>query len=401
MKLDWIKNLIDTYPDTPTGRKNFITIAGYPRWETVNSNLLAFYFDEKEEHGFSRLFVNSLCDIYEEKLGVESFRRELLETEFTVEREKPTSSGKKIDLLLKEEYDLAQLDEETISDWAIIIENKLDADLYNDLADYWQSVKANNKIGIVLSINPVEVPKHFEKKGVSFVNITHDEFVEKIMQNLPEFYIDSDDRHLLLLKEYISNIKSYNNNQNTEEMDKTLQLFQLNKKEIKEFKRVDKELLGYVSQLVIEIMDEMGFQTNAPNKIAKAKHFFINETNDGRFEKNIAKKFRFWVELDHLRDDATFKAYFELWGKDNINYGDKLMSRLSKLEIFTDNVKKGSGGKSADVRHIYNISIPIGDFTNKGFNDQLKDVLSQSFFDHKNRFIETAIDELKKIIESE
>ena len=63
MNFEWINKLISELPETSVARKNLIEIAGYPKWENVNSNLLAFYFDEKEEHGFNRLFLNSLLDL--------------------------------------------------------------------------------------------------------------------------------------------------------------------------------------------------------------------------------------------------------------------------------------------------------------------------------------------------
>lgn len=45
-KLDWLQKLIDSFPSKNKIRKNLIDIAGYPSWENVNSNLLAFYFDK-------------------------------------------------------------------------------------------------------------------------------------------------------------------------------------------------------------------------------------------------------------------------------------------------------------------------------------------------------------------
>ena len=408
MNLDWIKELIKLLPKTSIGRKNLISIAGYPKWENVNSNLLAFYLDEKEEHGFSRLFLNSLIDIYETKLPGESFQREVYETDFSVEREVTTDNGGRIDLLLREEIEAEDENEEISSNWAIIIENKLFANLYNDIADYWKSIKADNKIGIVLSINPVEILQKNKKGGIKFFNITHGELIEKVKQNLPEFYIDSDDRHLLFLKEYISNVKSYyKDKKDTEKMDKTLQLFHTKKDEIEELKKVDLKLLKYVSRSVIDVMDEMGFPPYSRKDSSKGKHFHANidsECLNGVLKKytDVAKKFRFWINLSQLRYNATFNAIFELWGRKNTMYGDRLKNRLKDLQISTENICMGTGGKSgAGYQHIYSISIPIDDFTTESFDHQLKNSLKQNLFNHENKFIETAIVELKKIIEKE
>lgn len=408
MNIDWIKEFIELLPETSIGRKNLIAIAGYPKWENVNSNLLAFYFDEKEEHGFSRLFINSLFDIYESKLKTDYFQRELYETDFSVEREVTTENGGRIDILLREEIEVEDENEEIISNWAIIIENKLFANLYNNITDYWNSVKADNKLGIVLSLNTIKIPEKINNKEIKFINITHRELIEKVKQNLPEFYMDSDDRHLLFLKEYISNVNSfYKNKKDTEKMDTTLQLFHSKKDEIEELKKVDLKLLKYVSKSVFEVMTEIGFPPYSTKDSSKTKHFHVKADseclNDILNENiDIAKKFRFWVNLSRLRYNTSFNAVFELWGKNNTKYGDKLKSRLNELQIFTANIQIGTGGKSgAGYQHIYSISIPIGDFTTESFDNQLKISLKQYLFNHENKFIETAIVELKKIIENE
>ena len=85
MNLNWINKLIKELPEISPVKKNLIEIAGYPKWENVNSNLLAFYFDEKEEHGFNRLFLNSLIDLYESKINVEIERELFEELDITAE----------------------------------------------------------------------------------------------------------------------------------------------------------------------------------------------------------------------------------------------------------------------------------------------------------------------------
>ncbi len=322
MNLDWIIKLIYSLPETSVTRKNIIAIAGYPKWENVNSNLLAFYFDEKEEHGFSRLFINSLLDIYETKFNVEKFDKDFFETDFSVEREVVTKTGKRIDLLISENIDdeSENIDdkkkkEKIIANWAIIIENKLSHILDNDLADYWQSIEAKNKIGIVLSLNPINIPDVYNRKDIKFVNITHIELVEKVIVNLSEFYIRSDDRHLLFLKEYISNINSFSiNEKETIKMDKTIQLFHSKKEEIEKLKKVDKDLLRYISDAVFEIMEEMGFVANSTKNSSKYKHFYAHLDSLKLKEKlkediKLIEKFRFWINLSELRYDKKIGLY--------------------------------------------------------------------------------------------
>ena len=52
----WLKGLLDALTDKPKHKKNIFDIAGFPRWETVNSNILAFFLDQTEEHNCKSLF---------------------------------------------------------------------------------------------------------------------------------------------------------------------------------------------------------------------------------------------------------------------------------------------------------------------------------------------------------
>ncbi len=406
MNIDWINELIDLFPETSTGRKNLIAIAGYPKWEIVNSNLMAFYFDEKEEHGFSRLFINSLLDIYDSKKMTIPLPREIFETDFSVEREVSTNSGGRIDILIREEVESEDDNDEPTSNWAIIIENKLFASLYNNLNDYWKSVNSDNKLIVVLSLTFIDKPKEIENKKINFINITHRELIDKVKQNLSDFYLDSDDRHLLFLKEYISNVNSfYIDKKDTMKMDTTLQLFHSKKEDIEEFKKVDLELLKYVSKSVFNIMTEVGFPPYSTKDSSKSKHFYVNAESENlnpTLKDNIefVKKFRFWINLSRLRYCGTFAGYFELWGVNNTKYGDELKLHLSEMQIFTENVQLGTSGRSGGgYQHIYNISIPIGDLTNKTFDNQLRTALQDCFFNHSNNFIENAVLSFKKLIE--
>ena len=40
--------------------ENILSICGFPHYERVASNILAFFFDSKREHGLKYLFIESL-----------------------------------------------------------------------------------------------------------------------------------------------------------------------------------------------------------------------------------------------------------------------------------------------------------------------------------------------------
>ncbi len=409
IKLEWIRELIDLIPKTKTSRKNIIEIAGYPKWENVNSNLLAFYFDQNEEHKFGNLFINSLLDLISEKADDSVFSRENFETDFIVEREFQTLKGGRIDVLILGNELQEEVEDETVNNnneaWAIILENKLTAPLYNNLSDYWKSVDVddNRKIGVILSIGKVINLKNHKKP---FVNITHRELVDKIKVNLHEYYDEADDRHLLFLKEYFANIYSfYKDDKYTKNMDTTLKLFHSKKEDINKFKQVDLKLLKYVSKTVFNVMTEMGFPPNSNKDTSHGKHFQISIETDNLnvfLKDNIeyAKKFRFWVHLSRLRYSNEFVGYFELWGKSNTKYGDELKQELENLNIFNESVRKGSRGRAnSGYQHIYDIKIMVDTSTDEEFGLVLQRALKDKLFNHENKFIETAITKLKEIIE--
>src|SRR4051812_40431186 len=99
-ELGWLPDLIKQIPKTEKIPKTFFEIAGFPRRENVNSNTLAFYLDENEEHGFGRLFFNSLLYLLVKKGAIPNERLDLYETHYTVERE-VYGDSKRIDILIK------------------------------------------------------------------------------------------------------------------------------------------------------------------------------------------------------------------------------------------------------------------------------------------------------------
>ena len=58
---------MDSYTVHATGAKEpptLMEIAGFPRWENVYSNILAFLLNSEQVHGFGPLFIHSIMAIY-------------------------------------------------------------------------------------------------------------------------------------------------------------------------------------------------------------------------------------------------------------------------------------------------------------------------------------------------
>lgn len=115
-----LEAFLQQVPPRPERRPTFMEISGYPHYENVCSNILVFFFDPSEPHGLGTLFLDALASI-----GCIKEPDWSTGADIQVDREVVTSSGNRIDLLIKSHSH------------AILIENKIFAGTdYNPLGDY-------------------------------------------------------------------------------------------------------------------------------------------------------------------------------------------------------------------------------------------------------------------------
>lgn len=178
-------------------QRTLLDIVGINHRENSWSDIYAYFFNPKEKHKLGRLFIDSFNTLIEQKYGLKPLKLE----SFTISREKANDNKKRIDLLIKNEEE------------ALIIENKVYAGVYNDLSSYWESVKVPeiNKRGVLLSLVPI-------KNTNKFVNITHKEFANEIIKNIPTYFQSADSKSLLLLQEFVQNIYNETYAMNEEEL---------------------------------------------------------------------------------------------------------------------------------------------------------------------------------------
>lgn len=437
MNLNWLDNLFDDLPEVPKQRKNLIEISGFPRWENVISNFLSFYFDKEEEHGFSTLFLKSLLNVYERKLEADVKRlreelhssdapkhlqkvyehkqsqqadfsilkEEIQSAEYTVEREQTTENGKRIDLLIQD-APLETEDEEepstlpTPPSWAIIIENKVYAPLYNDLQEYWNSVQADQKLGIVLSITGADLATKAPPDGY-YVSILHKELVDEVVQNLHGSFLESDDRHLLFLKEYIANINSfYMSTDYTQSREELLDVFRSKQEAIRELKQKDYEVLDYVCRSVFNAMKEFGYPPR-PWRAARKRNFFFDPSESSFEEKynKLADKFRFWIDLDRIVFHSTCVVYFELDHPTNTVHGEAVKRTLRDKKLIGVNgsrVKEAFGGTlGKSYYHIYEIQLDLEKAEGATLQERFTNAMNRAFFKHESEYFEEALEALE------
>ena len=167
-------------------------ICRYSHYENVASNVLAFFLRENSSHQLGRLFFDSLLEASELDKNTTFFN-----SDYEVAREVNTNQGNFIDLCIYSE------------DFYIVIENKIYAEINNDLEDYWNHAKGknDNAYGILLSI-------HEEKSTGKFTNITYEKYFKIIKNNYGKYISNKELRYLSLMLDFIENIESINRRSN-------------------------------------------------------------------------------------------------------------------------------------------------------------------------------------------
>lgn len=177
---------------TEVSRPNIFRIAGFPRRETVSSNVLAYYFDPTEDHGLKDMMLKALLRC----IGKETM--DVRDT--SVSTEVSTDKANRIDILL----DLPNI--------SIAIENKVDADLYNDLADYHKRTAQSGNLPVIVVLHPYDnftLDRHPSAKGLvvgrDLFDVQYDDLFHNVLGLLGEYSLDADPRAVDLLQQFIDN----------------------------------------------------------------------------------------------------------------------------------------------------------------------------------------------------
>jgi len=200
--------LSKTIPSPEIFQPTFLEISGFPHYEEVISNWYAFFFTTSGNHSLKTLFINSLLDCIKDKLGTTNQLSFEVETAKVI-RERMVKD-KRIDLLI---YDEAfQLEDDEIYRNAIIIENKINASLYNDLDCYFDNISVEQtKQGVVMSIKPVTI------QCDGFINITHKYFIDKVSGNIGKYLVKANPKYLILLQELIQQLQTFSQTKDMKE----------------------------------------------------------------------------------------------------------------------------------------------------------------------------------------
>lgn len=186
-------------------RNDIFSISGFPHYETVLSNWFCFFFESYNNHGLSGLFSDCFRQVLIKKGSNMSF--DWLNDKVHVNQEVITNSGNFIDIVVFDSYDKENKEYEN----ALIIEHKVEAQLYNDLIDYYTSIETEGeKQGLVLSAQSLDT------KNDLYINITYNELIESVRNNLGKYVEKVDLIYLGYLKEFMNNLERMSEQKNIE-----------------------------------------------------------------------------------------------------------------------------------------------------------------------------------------
>lgn len=175
-------------------------IAGYPNYENVASNILAFFLNPHNEHDLGELVLSSLLNL--------AGASEVNQSNIQVRREAYTKKGGRLDILIETDNQL------------IGIENKIYHHLDNNLDDYGSSLEEwaiPNQLAVVKII--LGLRRHSNPSD--FKSVTYEELFSKIKERLGFHATTSSQKWILYLIDFMHTIKRLpGNNMEFDESDK-------------------------------------------------------------------------------------------------------------------------------------------------------------------------------------
>jgi hypothetical protein len=161
-------------------------IAGYPHYENVCSNILAFYLQPDAPHGLSDLCLKALMSLasdYEPQSNV------------TIEREVATQAGNRIDLLIQSDTHL------------IAIENKIyhsAVNPFHDYASFLQQQRSHRQLTLfLLSLYPVGAQNLY-----GFIPIRYSDFFAKLRPLVGDYLVAANPKFLIALTDFMETIEN-------------------------------------------------------------------------------------------------------------------------------------------------------------------------------------------------
>ena len=251
-----LENLKKTLEDAktffqPEVEATVFSIGGRGYYENPISDILAFFLNPQEAHGFGTLFL----DAFWTALNVVS-PPQSIDIIGSPKREVSTESGKRIDLLLEGD------------EWVLVIENKIYHHQSNPFKEYEQYIKNNyeGKEAIFSILSPSGSSASKEWKPLSYKK-----FVEELKRNIGNILIDAQySKWLVFLRDFILNLEQYAVRY---DMDlKAINFIEDNYQDVYEVVRLRESYISYLQETGLEKLKTLFPDQNFTTTIHNWKH---------------------------------------------------------------------------------------------------------------------------------
>lgn len=385
VSLTWLDEFAQALPALPVRRKTLFDIMGNGTSERTMSALLAFYLDQHEEHGFGDLFLHSLLDALEEKglLADDvwgSVRADSMDFEVVQEWATKGRNKKYIDVVITG----PARDGGDGYAWAILIEHKINASVYNRLDLYAEAVEADPKVCVVLA----PVAHTISEPG--WHALTHAELLHFVKRNLATALPEADDRHLLFLRDFLSNLDT--TMKQNEDLAHRQRMTVLNSyaDRVEELTQLRDQLQRHFIAALDAAMLERGFkqEQSIANTITRM-YYAVPKTYHA--QDDIAWAFRIWVPVHQIVDKGTFSLNFELNEAQYTVHAGAVKNVLRSAGWFaTPLMTEGLGGAEGQAFcHIAVVKAPLDkDLT---IRQGIEAILDTTLFRNQGQLIRDAI----------
>ncbi len=371
LEKEFFEVLTADFKGLPKRITTLFDIAEFPERERVISNFYTFYFYPLGEHGFGDLFISTLSKLIASKTGLDEIIKNYKFCE--VDKEVGTDKGNFIDIVITESSA-----NENINENAIIIENKINAPVYNNLADYYQHVQVKNKkIGVVLSL------KKEKNLPIEYINITHLEFINKIQEASGSYFLNAEAKQLIILKEFLQNIKSM---ALKNELNEQYDFYFKHEKKIRELAELYKVIVADVFRQADDACQQlnMGLELKATN------------ADRLRFYASAKAPIYFKIWLKDLMTDAEYMCIAVELNAEGIKHLDKInkinfTEEEDTLLYETDKIRKNYLQYAR--KNLEPTEEQIKNFTEYIYNEITSSPLKSIFLKLKNRLAELKADD--------
>ena len=323
---DNFKEVISSQPVVEREELSLLQIAGISQLERIYHNFYKIYLTKIDDNPLASILMTSLCELINRKNS-----KKIKLKNWIIKSEAATPKGNRLDLLV--------IGKDSLRPCNILIEIKIKAGLYNDLADYWHAYGSADSVGIVLSL------KNEILNTPNFINITHGEWFEKIKESYNKQEKKLPEKEEFIFQEFIRSIELHYKYTNVKNID--LQFYQENHKTISKLRQFRDEIMSKVDSglkaLGKKIGKEIGY-INPSKDLGYDEGFLFLETN---------KKQHIGIDLtiENL-EKGLFWIGFNLFQSSMVHYDEIIKSnRLEKLKS-----EKGlivGDGKASKYASIY------------------------------------------------